>query len=331
MKHIHMMQKRPVDPSQTFQTPPLVVLNNFNRVENHIKLMHITFQSMFPAIDVQTIKLGDCRRVVLFNYDAESDQVEFRQYSIRANPLGLSRSVKTILKSKVPNLHKLDDISDFLSHHTTTGGSNYGSDSEMEDETAHVTMPDAFMGRGNARAEKSAIRCSEIGPRMTLKLVKVERETCEGDVLYHAYNTKTPEEAAAAKAKVEAAAALKTSRRLEQESNVEKKQAMKDEKKAAKLARKEARENATDSLLNLSSSEEEEGGEESENEYPEDLSMVIEEEHVPEPENVKTKQVESTSEENQQKAGSSHKKKRKLLVGNAPKQRQAQHLAKKKK
>lgn len=36
--------------------------------------MRITFQNMFPAINVQTMKLADCGRVVLFNYNQVENQ-----------------------------------------------------------------------------------------------------------------------------------------------------------------------------------------------------------------------------------------------------------------
>lgn len=162
-----------------------MVLNNFMGMEDHVKLMKVTFRNMFPAIDVQTVQLSECRRVVLFDYEKETDTVEFRQYVIRATPLGLSKSVKMIVKAKVPNLAKLEDISEYVLGNGAGAGST--SDSEVDDEEAHVTLPDSFRGRGNQKSEKSAVRLSEIGPRLTLKLTKVEREICEGDVLYHAY------------------------------------------------------------------------------------------------------------------------------------------------
>lgn len=244
MKQMHLVVKRPVDASAALKSKPLVVLNNFTAPDDHIKLMNVTFQNMFPAIDVQTVALSECRRVVLFNYEKETDTVEFRQYVIRAAPLGLSKSVKTIVKAKVPNLNKLEDISEYVLGNGAGIGS--ASDSEVDDEASHVTLPDSFRGRGNRKAEKSAVRLTEIGPRLTLSLTKVERGICEGDVLYHAYKTKTPEESAKAKAKHEAALALKRQRREEQEANVAKKQEAKDAKKQRKAERKRKREQGED-------------------------------------------------------------------------------------
>lgn len=90
-------------------TPPLVVLNGFGLSEaSHVKLMRAAFQNMFPTINVETVKLADCRRVVLFHVDSQTQDVEMRHYAIKASPVGVSRSVKKILQSKIPNLGKLE-------------------------------------------------------------------------------------------------------------------------------------------------------------------------------------------------------------------------------
>ena len=57
------------------------------------------------------------------------------------------------------------------------------------------------MGRGNAKAQQSAMKLSELGPRMTLEIFKVEQGVNEGDVLYHKYVHKTKEEAQSLKNK----------------------------------------------------------------------------------------------------------------------------------
>ena len=198
-RHIRASQKRPHDSSSAYLTSPLVVLNNFGKAEeSHVKLMSVTLQHMFPSLNIKTIRLNECRRVVLFNYMKDSGLVEMRHYYIRAAPVGISRSIKKVLQAKVPDLGQLGDIAEFIE------GMGMGaySDSEAEDETSRVVLPDKFVGRGNAKAQQSSIKLSEVGPRLTLELFKVERGLCEGDVLYHKYESKTSEEAAALKQKV---------------------------------------------------------------------------------------------------------------------------------
>lgn len=90
-------------------TPPLVVLNNFGQSEeSHVKLMRITFQHTFPTINTKTVKLSDCRRVVLYHYNKDEGTVEMRHYAIRAQPVGVSSAVKRILQSRIPNLGELE-------------------------------------------------------------------------------------------------------------------------------------------------------------------------------------------------------------------------------
>ena len=48
-------------------------------------------------------------------------------------------------------------------------------------------------GKGPA-GQQSRVKLSEIGPRLTLELFRVEAGLCSGDVLYHRYVTKSAEE-----------------------------------------------------------------------------------------------------------------------------------------
>jgi ribosome biogenesis protein SSF1/2 len=65
-----------------------------------------------------------------------------------------------------------------------------------------VVLPDRYMGKGNAKAQQSSMKLSELGPRITMELYKVENGLAEGDVLYHKFEKKTSAEATALKAKV---------------------------------------------------------------------------------------------------------------------------------
>lgn len=76
-------------------------------------------------------------------------------------------------------------------------GGGYGgySDSEAEDdETTRVELAERFVGSGNGPSQRSAMKLVELGPRLGLELFKVERGMCEGDVLYHKFEEKTPEQ-----------------------------------------------------------------------------------------------------------------------------------------
>lgn len=50
----------------------------------------------------------------MLNYNTETKMIDFRHYAIKAVPVGISRGVKKIVQSKIPNLAKYEDISEFL-------------------------------------------------------------------------------------------------------------------------------------------------------------------------------------------------------------------------
>lgn len=53
-----------------FRNAPIVVLNNFaGRKEQQLQLTAITLQGMYPSLQVETVRLTDLQRVVLYEYD----------------------------------------------------------------------------------------------------------------------------------------------------------------------------------------------------------------------------------------------------------------------
>ncbi|PIA61363.1 hypothetical protein AQUCO_00300720v1 [Aquilegia coerulea] len=174
-------QLHPRCPPDLFKNSPLIVLSGFGTGEQHLKLTTIMFQNIFPAIDINTVKLSLCQRIVLLNYNKETKLIDFRHYSIRLQPVGVSRRIKKLVQShNVPDLRSLQDVSDFV----TKAG--YGSESEADDEAATVTLS-SDIGRVNRASNKSAVRLQEIGPRMTLELMKIEEGMCSGGIIFSEY------------------------------------------------------------------------------------------------------------------------------------------------
>lgn len=183
-KDILALQNRPVSDGIASKYAPLVILNHFaafaTKPENiHLKLMTTMFQNMFPSIDVQTVKLTDIRRVVIFNYIPESNQVEFRHYLITVKVSGISKSIKTIIQSEIPDLTKCNDISDYILRGA------FASESDVEDAgESNVILPQHYIGKNNKQSEQRSIRLQEIGPRMILTLQNLQAGLCTGEVLY---------------------------------------------------------------------------------------------------------------------------------------------------
>lgn len=92
-------------------------------------------------------------------------------------------------------------------------------------------LPQTLKSRGNIANNKSAIRLHEIGPRLTIELIKIQNDLFNGEVLYHNTIVKTEEEIAEMKKVREEKKRLKDLRKKIQNQNVAKKEEQKSEHK----------------------------------------------------------------------------------------------------
>ena len=155
--------------------------------------------------------------------------LNLRHYAITTCRTGLSRGIKRLnaaermlkqnrkTKRGLPNLGKLEDVADYLLDPSAAAGGGFTSGSETEVGTdAEVEVLETntrkvlskkqmaalrssngdgkshSMGRPNV--EKRAVKLVELGPRMKLRMTKVEEGVCEGKVMWHESIEKTAEE-----------------------------------------------------------------------------------------------------------------------------------------
>lgn len=208
----------------SFQQPPLVILNSFSGEGNHMKLMANTFQNMFPPLNLTTMKLSAIKRAVLFSYNPVTNLVDMRHFAISLVPVGVNKGVKKLVQRKVPDMSKLEDISDFITK------SQAQSDSEFDDEDTHVELSQPLR-RGNVDAGQSAIRLHELGPRITFELYKIESDLMTGEVLYHKEVVKSADEILLMKKKRADKRVSKERRKKIQEENKAKKDKAKEQHK----------------------------------------------------------------------------------------------------
>lgn len=129
------------------------------------------------------MQLSEARRVLLFNYNEDTGTIDMRHYSIGVKATGVSKSIKRVINTNLPNLGDYEDIADYVLKEAII------SESDIEDgPESTVTLSQDYPGRNNRRNEQRAVRLHELGPRMTLELTKVENGMCGGEVLYHRYS-----------------------------------------------------------------------------------------------------------------------------------------------
>ncbi|KAL8619200.1 hypothetical protein ACOMHN_049982 [Nucella lapillus] len=214
-----------------FQTAPLLVMNHMSGDSLHTKLMATIFHNMLPNLVVKSVKLNSIRRVVLLHFDKESNTLELRHFLIRVAPTGISRATKKLLRPKLPDLGKFSKMDEFVEK----GGNMSESEGEMDGPHNEVVLPQEVRGRGNVKATQSAIRLKEIGPRLTLQLVKIEEGLSDGAVLHHEFVTKTQDEQHSLKARVQQKRQLREKRKKEQLENIRRKEEKRENNKQGSL------------------------------------------------------------------------------------------------
>ena len=248
-KDVKRAMKHPTGGGSEFQTPPLLVMNNFMSpasaddqapaAPKHLEqLTTSVFRSLFSPISPQATPLSSIRRVLLLNRelpkqnsegkqipDIGSYTINVRHYGISTKRTGLPRSIRRINAAEkaltqrkngkaLPNLGKLEDVADYiLDPSAATGGFTSGSESEAEtDAEVEVLETSArkVLSKKQREAlersgqqgptvsrsivEKRAVKLTELGPRMKLRMTKVEEGVCSGKVMWHEFVTKSREE-----------------------------------------------------------------------------------------------------------------------------------------
>ncbi|KAL9594187.1 MAG: hypothetical protein Q9219_007173 [cf. Caloplaca sp. 3 TL-2023] len=147
--------------------------------------------------------------------------VNLRHYAIVTKRTGLSRGVRQLgaggraltkqgHKKVIPNLGNLEDVADFINDPLAAGsGFSSGSESEVETGDEVELLGTSQEKRSNAKQEglprredftnrygevgmhKRAVKLVEMGPRMKLRLMKVEEAVCGGKVMWHQYLSKS--------------------------------------------------------------------------------------------------------------------------------------------
>ncbi|KAM4058790.1 brix domain-containing protein [Hirsutella rhossiliensis] len=240
-----------------------------SKVPKHLESLATTvFRSLFPPINPQATPLKSVRRVVLLNREkSPADDgtfiVNFRHYAITTRTAGVSKplrrinaaekfmTTKTSRQSKMPNLGKLEDIADYMMGGANgdgymtdaTSGSEIDTDAEVEvlDSAPRRVLSakarQAAEQSGEAEAEREdnvervGVKLVELGPRMRLRLTKVEEGLCSGKILWHEYVHKSREEVKELEKRWEKRRQEKEARRKEQKANVDRKRAPKEANK----------------------------------------------------------------------------------------------------
>ncbi|CEN60057.1 Putative RNA-binding protein required for 60S ribosomal subunit biogenesis [Aspergillus calidoustus] len=216
------------------------------------------FQSLFPPINPQATPLSSIRRVMLLNREpaSKSDDegsyvLNLRHYAITTKKTGISKRIRRLDPKEVrhrekhgaavPNLGKLEDAADYLLDPSAAGytsASETEVDTDAEVEVTGTTTRKVLTKRelqrmqsgekvdkktSTTEVEKRAVKLVELGPRLRLRLIKVEEGLCEGRVMWHDYIHKSEKEVDSLDKNWDQKKKAKEERKRLQKENVERK------------------------------------------------------------------------------------------------------------
>ena len=79
-------------------------------------------------------------------------------------------------------MSKFSDLADYIMRNKSTGGES--SESEMDDlPESKIVLPEDYQDK--KKGSSVAIKLHELGPRMKMKLIKIEEGFCRGNVVFH--------------------------------------------------------------------------------------------------------------------------------------------------
>ncbi|KAF1828929.1 Brix-domain-containing protein [Decorospora gaudefroyi] len=226
------------------------------------KLVTDMFQGIFPPIQPHTTPLHTIKRVLLLNREPPSEKdgsmtISLRHYAITTKITGIPKAIRRLYaaeklinsrdqkkKHSLPNLNKAQDIADYMLDPSAAGytsASDTEADTDAEVEVAAPVRQKVLSRRDKERlkagdetstarargekprVEKRAVKLVELGPRMKLRLTKVEEDICGGKILWHEFITKSKAEVQDLEKKWAQRNKEKEERRRVQRENVEKK------------------------------------------------------------------------------------------------------------
>ncbi|KAL4499731.1 hypothetical protein ABPG72_017271 [Tetrahymena utriculariae] len=273
--------------SRQFQ-PAMLILNGFNKqatasVRNpptlpQQQIVAQMIQSMFPPLSLKNTKADNLQRVILFSYDNEKDIVNMRHYHIQLVPTGVNKNVKKIIKQdkKTPNLSKFNSFADFIQNKKAVGGFASESDAdELPDSKIDIQQKSYISGKDSFKKQYN-IKLHEIGPRLKLRLYKIEEGLLRGNVVYNRRVLKTAEEVETQRKEILRKELEKEKRRKEMEKILkakEREQKKKQKEKAERIKQKaEERKQREENGEEIEDEEEEDNQEENKSEIEEEQS-----------------------------------------------------------
>jgi len=198
----------------------------------HLQLVAASTLQLFAKFNPADCSTRQIKRCCLL-HRTEDDTLELRHYALRFSASSGNRLLRKLANGRVPSLAKMetfDDAVDRVGLLSESEGEEDAVVSVPEDVKPDV-KPDLEELAAPAPTVKRSLRLREVGPRLSFVVQKVETGFMAGDVLYHRVLKKSEKEVKNKELIREKRKQEKAMRKAEQEANVARKEALKEQHK----------------------------------------------------------------------------------------------------
>ena len=144
-----------------------------------------------------------------------------------------------IIKQEEEIKQELEAESEVLSKENEKEEVEVKQDEDDEEASFKKQKLNDGSSKKQSNSNKKAIKLQEIGPRLSLSLLKIESDLFKGETLFHSYIKKSSKEIQELQKKHDEKVKLKEQRKKEQEANLLRKKEAKEEKKKRKEERRQ--------------------------------------------------------------------------------------------
>ena len=177
--------------------------------------------------------------------------LNLRHYAITTRRTGISKRIRRLDPAEqrqrekkghaMPDLGRLEDVADYLLD-PAAGGYTSASETELDTDAEVEVLEmgtrkvmsrkeilkreagsDKIRQKSGRNVEKRAVKLVELGPRIKMRMVKVEEGVCEGRVMWHEFVTKSKAEEKELESKWTKRREEKEQRKKVQKENVQRK------------------------------------------------------------------------------------------------------------
>lgn len=235
--------------TKIFNHIPLCILNGFSNssipamYKEPLSIASTMFQSIFPPLNINELNVNQAKRSLLVNLNLDENKepvIELRHYDIDTEKSSGKKTISNILNMKKTDLSNFQNIADYILKQSGFTDASDNEDNEVNVISGKVNKLSKDEDNSKIKITDNAmkVKLNEIGPRLSLKLIKIEEGFFKGNVAFHGLVKKSKKEIIAKSKELKEKKLEKQKRREEQEANVKRK----EEEKFAKLPEEKQRE-----------------------------------------------------------------------------------------